>query len=80
VNFIYWIFWLNLAVALFNVLPMVPLDGGFLFNDALRSLIKRIKKGITEEQREKLVKNVTLVISLVILILIMFPWLVKYFY
>jgi len=59
---------------------MVPLDGGFLFNDALRSFIKRIKKGISEEQREKMVKNVTLVISLIILFLIMFPWLVKYIY
>lgn len=78
-NFLYWVFWLNLAVALFNVLPMVPLDGGFLFNDAMRSLIKRVKKGISEEQREKLVKNITLVISLIILFLIMFPWLIKYF-
>jgi len=79
INALYWIFWLNFAVALFNVLPMVPLDGGFLLKDALDSLIKRIKKGLTDEHREKIVKNTTLVLSLLILLLIMFPWLIKYF-
>jgi membrane-associated protease RseP (regulator of RpoE activity) len=78
VNALYWIFWLNLAVSLFNVLPMVPLDGGFLFNDGIRAAIGRLKQGIKEETKEKIVKNVSLVISLLILGLILLPFVVKY--
>lgn len=80
VNALYWIFWLNFAVALFNVLPMVPLDGGFLFNDGIRALISRIKHGIDDEQREKIVKNISLVLSLTILVLLFFPWIIKYLF
>jgi membrane-associated protease RseP (regulator of RpoE activity) len=78
VNAIYWIFWLNLAVSLFNVLPMVPLDGGFLFNDGVRAVIMWIKKGVQEETKEKIVKNVSLTISLLILVLILIPFFIKY--
>jgi membrane-associated protease RseP (regulator of RpoE activity) len=77
-NAIYWIFWLNLAVSLFNVLPMIPLDGGFLFNDGVRAIILRFKKGVKEETKEKIVKNVSLAISLLILALILIPFFIKY--
>jgi membrane-associated protease RseP (regulator of RpoE activity) len=78
INALYWIFWLNLAVSLFNVLPMVPLDGGFLFNDGIRGLILRLRKEINEETKEKIVKNISLVISLFILGLILIPFVIKY--
>lgn len=78
VNMLYWIFWLNLVVALFNVLPMIPLDGGFLFSDGIRTIVQKIKKNITEEQRERIIKNITFTISLIILFIVLFPWLIKY--
>ncbi len=78
INALYWIFWLNLAVSLFNVLPMVPLDGGFLFNDGIRALIVKVRKGVSDETKEKIVKNVSLVVSLLILGLILLPFVIKY--
>jgi len=78
VNALYWIFWLNLAVGLFNVLPMIPLDGGFLFNDAVGSFVKKIKKSIPDEKKEKVVRRVSTAISLIILIAIILPFIIKY--
>lgn len=37
-NSLYWIFWINFYVALFNCLPAIPLDGGRFFQEVLAKL------------------------------------------
>ncbi len=70
-NSLYWIFWLNLMLGLTNVLPAVPLDGGYLFRDSADYLLSKIRKGLSTEQREKAVGTLTLMFALSVLFLIL---------
>ena len=69
-NSLYWIFWLNLMVGLTNVLPAVPLDGGYIFRDGVDYLLDKTGRKHSKEQREKLVGTITLVLALTVLSLI----------
>ncbi len=68
-NSMYWIFWLNLMVGLTNALPAVPLDGGFLFKDALWHLIGKFKKD--SEASKKLAGSISTMVAFFILFLIL---------
>jgi membrane-associated protease RseP (regulator of RpoE activity) len=70
-NCLYWIFWLNLMVGLTNALPAVPLDGGYLFKDAMGSVVAKLRKGLSEEARNRIVDQVSLALSFLILFLIL---------
>jgi membrane-associated protease RseP (regulator of RpoE activity) len=70
-NAVYWIFWLNLMLGLTNVLPAVPLDGGYLFRDGMDFLLTKVRRNSTKEEREKLVGSVTLFLALLVLSLIL---------
>ena len=73
VNILYWIFWINFMVATFNVLPMLPLDGGYMTKDLIDSFLKRFKSNMSKEIREKIANKTMIVISLVILFVILAP-------
>lgn len=38
IRILFWIGWMNINIGLFNALPMIPLDGGYIFKDILRKM------------------------------------------
>lgn len=69
-NSLYWLFWINLWVGLFNMLPAIPLDGGYLFKDNIRLFLGRIARKSSNEARESMARSITNVFSLLVLFLI----------
>lgn len=67
VSLAFWIFWINLMVGLTNVLPMLPLDGGHIFRDAVGGLVQRLRPSVPAETRERLVGRAAVAMSLLIL-------------
>lgn len=61
VQTIYWIFWLNLVLAVFNALPAIPFDGGYLFAGGVDWIAE--KMGVQKERRDGVVNTVTMIVS-----------------
>ncbi len=68
-NSLYWVFWLNLLLGLFNALPAVPLDGGHLFRDGIEAISEKL--GLNEDLGEKLSSGMTYALALLVLFLLM---------
>ncbi len=70
VNSLYWIFWLNLMLGMTNLLPAVPLDGGYIFRD----LVIYIGEKLRVKEPKKFGNSVTLMFSLTVLFLILWQF------
>ena len=70
-NVFFWIWFVNVNVAIFNALPIYPLDGGRMFNIALRKIIHR-------RNSEKIVTAITAVVTaamaLVLILIVAIPF------
>lgn len=78
-NTFYYLFWLNFMIGTFNALPAFPLDGGFIFNDSVSALLKKVCAKSTPEKIEKISRSATIIMSLfvgfMILFVLVFPYL-----
>lgn len=64
---VFWVFWVNLMVGLTNILPMLPLDGGHIFRDAVGGVFARVRPRMEPERRERAVGRLAGIMSFVIL-------------
>ena len=53
---LYWIFWLNIVLAVTNALPAVPFDGGFLFAGGMDYIAEKFIRD--EKKREDIVNRI----------------------
>jgi membrane-associated protease RseP (regulator of RpoE activity) len=71
-NFLFWLWFINFNVGIFNALPIGPLDGGQLYN----SLIERkVNAGSTRFRNASLI--LTLVMVLIVAISFILPWIIR---
>jgi len=66
VKTLYWIFWLDILLAISNALPARPFDGGFLFEGGVNWLLEVL--GFKDaEKRDKLSQSISSAVSTVVL-------------
>ncbi len=71
-NFLFWLWFINFNVGIFNALPIGPLDGGQLYN----SLIERkVGAGSTRFRNASLI--LTLVTVLIVTVSFVLPWVLR---
>jgi membrane-associated protease RseP (regulator of RpoE activity) len=70
-NVLFWLWFVNVNVAVFNALPIYPFDGGRMFNIALKSVMGG-------RGREKLISRITLAVTAtlicVLLMIVLIPF------
>ncbi len=67
---LFWTGWINFYVGLFNCLPAIPLDGGYVFREMLNPVLRI---GIKDEKKkERIVKAITATIALFVASAIVF--------
>lgn len=72
IHILFWCAWININVGIFNAIPMVPLDGGYIFKEGVDRLLDR--RGLIKYSGY-VVGAVSYVMIVVLISLIMLPYL-----
>ncbi len=80
-DILFWIGWLNFYIGLFNCLPAIPLDGGYVFKEMLNSVLGI---GMKDKKKKELISIVivfilSVVILLSIILMLVGPYTFKFF-
>ncbi len=70
-NIFFWLWFVNVNVAVFNALPIYPLDGGRIFNITLKSVLGR---RVSEKTISRITVAVTATIILLLLMIVLIPF------
>lgn len=76
VQLLFWTGWINLNVGIFNALPMVPFDGGYIFREAVDGLLARRR---LQRYTPAVVSAVSWVMAVTLVSLIALPYLFSLF-
>jgi membrane-associated protease RseP (regulator of RpoE activity) len=72
-NLLFWTWWINFNLALFNCIPSFPLDGGHIFRTATESIGARLPTSYNREIVTVVTISMTLVMVVALLLLVFGP-------
>lgn len=75
VHVLFWIGWMNVNIGIFNAIPMIPLDGGYIFKDVLRKILNGT---FLERYVSKIAVSLSVVIVSMILLMYILPQVFKF--
>ena len=70
-NIFFWVWFVNVNVAIFNALPIYPLDGGRMFDISLKSILRR---KVNEKTISRITYAVTTAIVIILLLIVVIPF------